>query len=43
MVHNELIADVPMIGYVRVGDRIDYKPDLKANSEVRLSEISFPE
>ncbi|MFQ8433772.1 ABC transporter substrate-binding protein [Amaricoccus sp. W119] len=45
-VHDEIIADVPMyhmIGYVRVGDRIDYKPDLKTNSEVRLSEISFAE
>ena len=28
-------------GYVRVGDRIAYEPDLKTNSEVRLSEIAF--
>ncbi len=44
MVHDEIIADVPMyhmIGYVRVGPRIDYQPDLKTNSEVRLSEIAF--
>ena len=44
MVHDEIIADVPMyhmIGYVRVGDRIAYEPDLKTNSEVRLSEIAF--
>ena len=44
MVHDDIIADVPMyhmIGYVRVGDRIQYKPDLKTNSEVRLTEISF--
>lgn len=46
MVHDEIIADVPMyhmIGYVRVGDRIEYEPDLKTNSEVRLSEIAFAE
>lgn len=46
MVHDEIIADVPMyhmIGYVRVGDRIAYEPDLKTNSEVRLSEIAFAE
>lgn len=44
MVHDKVIADVPMyhmIGYVRVGDRIQYQPDLKTNSEVRLTEISF--
>ncbi len=44
MGHDEIIADVPMyhmIGYVRVGERIEYQPDLKTNSEVRLSEISF--
>lgn len=43
-VHDDVIADVPMyhmIGYVRVGDRITYQPDLKTNSEVRLSKIRF--
>lgn len=44
MVHDDIIADVPMyhmIGYVRVGPRLDWKPDLKTNSEIRLSEIRF--
>ena len=44
IVHDEIIADVPMyhmIGYVRVGPRIDYEPNLKTNGEVRLSEIGF--
>jgi peptide/nickel transport system substrate-binding protein len=46
IVHDEIIADIPMyhmIGYVRVGPRIDYQPDLKTNSELRLSEIGFRE
>jgi peptide/nickel transport system substrate-binding protein len=44
LVHDEIIADVPMyhmIGYVRVNPRIDYTPDLKTNSETRLSAIKF--
>lgn len=43
-VHDEIVADVPMyhmIGYVRVGSRLDWKPDLKTNSEIALSEIHF--
>jgi len=44
IVHDEIIADVPMyhmIGYVRVGPRLDWEPDLKTNSEIRLAEIKF--
>jgi len=44
VVHDEIIADVPMyhmIGYVRVGPRLDWTPDLKTNSEIRLAEIKF--
>jgi peptide/nickel transport system substrate-binding protein len=43
-VHDEIVADVPMyhmIGYVRVGPRLDWKPDLKTNSEIALSGIHF--
>jgi peptide/nickel transport system substrate-binding protein len=43
-VHDEVVADVPMyhmIGYVRVGSRIDYKPDLKTNSEIALGQIKI--
>jgi peptide/nickel transport system substrate-binding protein len=44
MVHDEIIADVPMyhmIGYVRVNPRLDWRPDLKTNGEIRLSAIKF--
>jgi peptide/nickel transport system substrate-binding protein len=44
MVHDEIIADVPMyhmIGYVRVNPRLDWRPDLKTNGEIRLSSIKF--
>jgi peptide/nickel transport system substrate-binding protein len=43
-VHDEIVADIPMyhmIGYVRVGDRLDWKPDLKTNSEVALAQIKL--
>jgi peptide/nickel transport system substrate-binding protein len=46
MVHDDIIADIPMyhmIGYVRVGPRLDFEPDLRTNSEIRLSEIAFNE
>lgn len=44
IVHDKIIADVPMyhmIGYVRVNPRLDWRPDLKTNGEVRLSGIKF--
>ena len=44
-VHDDVIADVPMyhmIGYTRVGQRIEgWRPTLKTNSEIRLSEINL--
>ncbi|UEM07325.1 ABC transporter substrate-binding protein (plasmid) [Skermanella rosea] len=44
-VHDEVVADVPMyhmIGYTRVGRRIEgWRPSLKTNSEIRLSEIDL--
>jgi peptide/nickel transport system substrate-binding protein len=43
-VHDDVVADVPMyhmIGYVRVGPRLDYKPDLKTNSEIALGQIKI--
>jgi peptide/nickel transport system substrate-binding protein len=43
-VHDEIVADIPMyhmIGYVRVGPRLDWKPDLKTNSEIALSQIKL--
>lgn len=46
IVHDEIVADIPMyhmVGYVRVNPRLDWKPDLKTNSEVQLSRIRFAE
>lgn len=43
-VYEDIIGDVTMyhmIGYVRVGDRLDWQPDLKTNSEIRLADIKF--
>lgn len=43
-VHDELAADIPMfhmIGFTRVGPRIDWKPSLATNSEIPLAGIAF--
>ncbi|SON58445.1 Dipeptide-binding protein (plasmid) [Hartmannibacter diazotrophicus] len=41
-VHNEIVADIPMfhmIGYTRVGPRLDWKPSLATNSEIPIADI----
>ena len=46
MVHDDVIADIPMyhmVGYVRVSPRLDWKPNLKTNSEIQLSKFRFKE
>jgi peptide/nickel transport system substrate-binding protein len=43
-VHNELAVDIPMfhmIGYTRVGTRLDWKPDITTNSEIPLVNIGL--
>jgi len=30
-----------MVGYARVNPRIDFKPDVTTNNEVRIQEIHF--
>ncbi len=43
-VHDDLVADVfmfHMVGYTRVGDRIDWKPNISTNSQIELAEIKF--
>nr|CAD6436674.1 ABC transporter substrate-binding protein [Rhizobium sp. Q54] len=43
-VHDELVLDIPMfhmIGYTRVGKRIDWKPDITTNSEIPLANIAL--
>jgi peptide/nickel transport system substrate-binding protein len=32
-----------MVGYTRVGPRIDWKPSIATNSEIDLAEIRFAE
>ncbi|CAN7645186.1 ABC transporter substrate-binding protein [Rhizobium rhizogenes] len=43
-VHDELALDIPMfhmIGYTRVGTRLDWKPDITTNSEIPLANIGL--
>lgn len=40
----EVVPDIPMfhmIGYTRVGKRLDWKPDITTNSEIPLANIQF--
>ncbi len=40
----EVVADIPMfhmIGYTRVGPRLDWKPDITTNSEIPLANIAI--
>ena len=41
---NELVPNIPMfhmIGYTRVGERLNWKPDITTNSEIPLANIQF--
>ncbi|TIT40895.1 MAG: peptide ABC transporter substrate-binding protein, partial [Mesorhizobium sp.] len=41
---NEVVADIPMfhmIGYTRVGTRLEWKPDITTNSEIPLANIAI--
>jgi peptide/nickel transport system substrate-binding protein len=43
-VHDELAVDIPMfhmIGYTRVGTRLNWKPDITTNSEIPLVNIDL--
>lgn len=43
-VHDNLAVDIPMfhmIGYTRVGTRLDWKPDITTNSEIPLANIGL--
>lgn len=43
-VHDELAVDIPMfhmIGYTRVGSRLEWKPDITTNSEIPLANIGL--
>jgi peptide/nickel transport system substrate-binding protein len=44
MIAEDIVPDVPlfhMVGYTRVGERIDFQPSISTNSELQLSQISF--
>jgi len=44
MIHEDIVADVPMfhmVGYTRVGPRVNFTPNISTNSELHLEEISF--
>jgi peptide/nickel transport system substrate-binding protein len=46
MVHEDLIADIMMVymvGYTRVGPRVDFTPDISTNSELQIAKVKFKE
>ncbi len=43
-INDEVIADVPMyhmVGYTRVGERIEFTPSISTNSELQISQIKM--
>ena len=43
-INDEIICDVPlfhMVGYTRVGKRVNFKPSIATNSELQLAQITF--
>jgi peptide/nickel transport system substrate-binding protein len=44
MVHEDLVADIMMfhmVGYTRVGPRVDFTPDISTNSELQIAKVRF--
>ena len=44
MLHDDVVADVMlfhMVGFSRVGARLDFRPTIKTNSELQLAQIGF--
>ncbi|MGH6912650.1 MAG: ABC transporter substrate-binding protein, partial [Geminicoccales bacterium] len=44
MIHEDLVADVMMfhmVGYSRVGKRVDFKPSISTNSEIHIEDVKF--
>jgi peptide/nickel transport system substrate-binding protein len=44
IINDEIVADVPMfhmVGYTRVGPRINFQPDISTNSELHIEDITF--
>ena len=43
-IHEDIVADIKMfymVGYTRVGPRVDFTPDISTNSELQVSKIKF--
>jgi peptide/nickel transport system substrate-binding protein len=44
MVHEDLVPDIMMfhmVGYTRVGPRVDFTPDISTNSELQVAHVKF--
>ncbi|MGH6895968.1 MAG: hypothetical protein ACREJ5_05415 [Geminicoccaceae bacterium] len=44
IVHEDLIADIMMVymvGYTRVGPRVDFTPSISTNSELQVAHVKF--
>ena len=44
IINDQIIADVPMfhmVGYTRVGKRLNFKPDISTNSELQISRMTL--
>jgi peptide/nickel transport system substrate-binding protein len=44
LVNEEIVADIPMfhmVGYTRVGPRVDFAPDISTNSELQVAHVRF--
>jgi peptide/nickel transport system substrate-binding protein len=45
-VHEDHVADIMMfhmVGYTRVGPRVDFTPDISTNSELQVAKVKFKE
>jgi peptide/nickel transport system substrate-binding protein len=45
-VHEDIVADIKMfhmVGYTRVGPRVDFTPDISTNSELQIAKVKFKE
>lgn len=44
IVADDIVGDVPlfhMVGYTRVGPRVNFKPSISTNSEIQISQVTF--
>lgn len=44
LINEEIVADVPlfhMVGYTRVGPKVNFKPTISTNSEIQIATITF--